>query len=804
MEVKIPTTLLSILAMILMKNFKNAAMKKYISFIAIAAFVAVGVVSCGKVEEVLISPADVEKTDVNEESEPSVPYLTFALSNGESTKAVLGESAGKKFAEWEDNDKIGSITTKSNGYSTVDASSTPVTFKVYSSGGLSEGNTINLWYPYSTTQTNAAAVALSIPATQYQVGGVYDYSAMPMVAEQITVTAGMVSDTNNTPVDVVGFYNLGSLIDFKIFAASSFTTEKVLSVTFNASAAIAGDFTKDLTAVDASDESTLTISSYTETSVTTNVMPFTTVGSSKETPLDVYMVVAPGTYTGSVVVVTDAATYTWTINSDIIFNRSSVKPLGLQLDKASASRVTHVKGSFSWDLSKESWDSMDDNNATWSHGLLTLDAEKGTGTKLTNFIPPTNASTRFYKNNSLYFTVGALQIEKVEFTATTDSYATAIASSDWTNAKGSASGSTATIVPIDGSDDFMATIGATTGNTKIKVYYDDNTYTISGASSPAEGGSFTIKKGSSDVTSAKVNTIITLAATPNSGYTFSGWTVKDAENNDISVVSNEFQMPASNVTVTANFAVAALSKTISITSPSHGTVSTDPAGSAAPGATVTITATPDSGYDVDSISVVDEDSTPLSVTSNQFTMPSKNVTVTVTFIKLAYELTAGGWGTGYAVKTGQSGSSDDDNGMTWTITFGGNNSSMGANNANLSKCKLGDSYAKVGSPMSYTASTTYVTAAITESTMSNIAKVVVTTGSVSGTIDAVSLVCSSDNETYTQVGSTLTSKTDDKYTFEFTKKADAMYYAIVFKGTATTGSKPLFRIDNPNIRYYEK
>lgn len=792
--------------MILMKSFKNAAMKKYISFIAIAAFVAAGVVSCGKVEEEVINPSDVEQNGVIEESEPSVPYLTFALSNGESTKAVLGESAGKKYAEWEDNDKIGSITTKSNGYSSVDASSTPVTFKVFSSGGLSEGNTINLWYPYTTTQTNAAAVALSIPASQYQVGGVYDYSAMPMVAEQITVTAGMVSDTNNTPVDVVGFYNLGSLIDFKIFAASSYTTEKVLSVTFNASTAIAGDFTKDLTAVNASDESTLTISGYTATSVTTNVMPFSTVGTSKDTPLDVYMVVAPGTYTGTVVVVTDAATYTWTISSGKEFNRSSVKPLGLQLDKASATRVAHVKGSFSFNLAKASYNSASGTAASWSHGILSMNAAKASaGTATNNYMPPAQTSTRFYKNSSLAFVPGSLQIEKVVYTATSSTYATAFASSTWTNAKATADDTNVTVVPTDGSASFAASaVGNTTGATEVKVYFDNNTYTISSASDPVAGGTFTIKKGASDITSAKVNTTITLAATPNSGYTFSSWTVKDAENNEISVVSNEFQMPASNVTVTANFAAAAASKTISITSPSHGTVSTDPAGSAAPEATVTITATPDSGYEVDSISVVDEDSNPVAVTSNQFTMPDKNVTVTVTFIKIAYELTAGGWGTSYAVKTGQSGSSDYDNDMTWTITFGGNNSSMGANNANLSKCTLGDTYAKVGSPMSYTASTTYVTAAISESTMSNIAKVVVTTGSISGTINEVSLVCSSDDETYTQIGSTLTSKTDGKYTFEFTKKTEALYYAIVFKGTATSGSKPLFRIDTPNIKYYEK
>lgn len=602
-------------------------MKKTFYILSIAALVAAVFASCNKVEEE-VAPVD---------EQPSVESLTFAISSPTDTKAILGESGGKFFGEWENNDKLGSITTKSYGSSTVDASSTPVTFKVYSSGGLSEGNTINLWYPYVTNQSDATAVPMSIPTSQYQVGGDFDFSAMPMVAEEITVTAGMVSATSQTPVDVVSFYNLGSLIQWQIYTGSSYTTEKIVSVTFNGNSALAGDFTKNVKAVDASDAETMTISGYTETSVTTYVAPFTSTVGTDADRLDVFMVIAPGSYSGNVVVVTNAATYTWPISSAQTFNRSGIRTFGLKLDKASATRVPHVKGSFSFWLNKASYDSAADDEVSWAlPSVMTMTAAKGTaGTNTNNYLPPTNTSTRFYKNSILTFTPGSLQIEKVEYNATTDGYATAMNSSTWSNASHSVAGTVVTIVPTDGSAAFGASsVGATTGATEVKVYYDNNNYTITKATGLV-GGSIAI---TGSLTQAKVNTTINLEATPESGYTFTSWTVTDDESNPVTVDGDSFQMPASNVTVSATFTASSSAKAIHITPPSNGTVVTDPDGSATAGATVTITATPNAEYGVSSISVIDEDSAPVAVTNNQFTMPDKEVTITVIFVK-TYVLT---------------------------------------------------------------------------------------------------------------------------------------------------------------------
>ena len=67
---------------------------------------------------------------------------------------------------------------------------------------------------------------------------------------------------------------------------------------------------------------------------------------------------------------------------------------------------------------------------------------------------------------------------------------------------------------------------------------------------------------------------------------------------------------------------------------SHGTVSTSPSGSVLEGAEVTITATPEDGYALTSLSVTDALSQAVTVTANKFTMPGSNVTVTATFAKL--------------------------------------------------------------------------------------------------------------------------------------------------------------------------
>ncbi len=66
----------------------------------------------------------------------------------------------------------------------------------------------------------------------------------------------------------------------------------------------------------------------------------------------------------------------------------------------------------------------------------------------------------------------------------------------------------------------------------------------------------------------------------------------------------------------------------------HGTVSADKS-SAAQGDTVTLTATPQGGYQFGEWSVTDSDDAAITVTGGAFEMPAKNVTVSATFTQLA-------------------------------------------------------------------------------------------------------------------------------------------------------------------------
>ena len=85
--------------------------------------------------------------------------------------------------------------------------------------------------------------------------------------------------------------------------------------------------------------------------------------------------------------------------------------------------------------------------------------------------------------------------------------------------------------------------------------------------------------------------------------------------------------------VTFSVVAPAVKYGIAITPPVNGTVTTTPATEAEAGATVTINATPAGGYAVGTKTVVGDDSTPITVTGNNFTMPTQPVTVTVAFVE---------------------------------------------------------------------------------------------------------------------------------------------------------------------------
>ena len=161
-------------------------------------------------------------------------------------------------------------------------------------------------------------------------------------------------------------------------------------------------------------------------------------------------------------------------------------------------------------------------------------------------------------------------------------------------------------------------------------------YTITVTASPAAGG--TVSGGGEYGEDAAV----TVTANANSGYRFVGWEEDGAIVN--TGATYEFTAKA-NRTLTAVFErintgggsiPSNPSYQITIPTASNGTVTVTPA-SARSGAKVTITATPDEGYKVDMITVTRANGREVEVTDTgdgttyTFTMPTSQVTVSVTF-----------------------------------------------------------------------------------------------------------------------------------------------------------------------------
>ena len=153
-------------------------------------------------------------------------------------------------------------------------------------------------------------------------------------------------------------------------------------------------------------------------------------------------------------------------------------------------------------------------------------------------------------------------------------------------------------------------------------------------SNPASGG--TAKATRSDSTNITTSNdviyqdSVTLSATPAAHYQFSGW----QSSPEVTITSNTFTMPDSNVTITPVFEYIA--HDITIASAQHGSATTSSAIGDA-GETITLTATPDYGYRLNHW----ESSPEVTFTGNTFVMPNSDITITPVFEKYMFDVTIG-------------------------------------------------------------------------------------------------------------------------------------------------------------------
>ena len=164
------------------------------------------------------------------------------------------------------------------------------------------------------------------------------------------------------------------------------------------------------------------------------------------------------------------------------------------------------------------------------------------------------------------------------------------------------------------------------------------TYTIT--VSQTAGGTAT-----ADKTTAAAGETVTLTATPDSGYHFDGWNVAS---NNVTIQDNQFTMPAGNVEIQAIFArnsSGSSDPTYSVSLPSQVTGGELKLSRryAEKGETVTLTAIPDEGYELDTLMVTDSKGKEIDLThkgGNEYTfkMPAGRVEIEVSFREIEVEL----------------------------------------------------------------------------------------------------------------------------------------------------------------------
>lgn len=131
-----------------------------------------------------------------------------------------------------------------------------------------------------------------------------------------------------------------------------------------------------------------------------------------------------------------------------------------------------------------------------------------------------------------------------------------------------------------------------------------------------------------NTTSAQKDDVITVTATPNAGYE-----LDKIYMNGTPITGNTFVMPAASVTVTATFKAIEYNVTVGAVNNGSLALSTD---KAIIGTTVTVTATPDAGYELGQIFV-----NGTAITGNTFVMKAEDAVVTATFNAIEYNVTVG-------------------------------------------------------------------------------------------------------------------------------------------------------------------
>lgn len=286
--------------------------KRFFALMTVAA-VAAALVSCNREKEVeVVEPAG------------DVTYR-FELVGG--TRATLDDDG----VWWEANDHVGVFLGSQDNEAEVKGSDTKYVEVTTSQSNISKGYA---YYPYSAN-SSASNVTVNFPAAQ--TGG--SNAAMPMAGIPFDVTSGSFNGQ-------IHFLNLGSVIDFRVYSPSGkYAGELVKSITFAATEGshLAGSAKLNLTKVDPANETTLAVSwtsGTPESSVTLTQSSASAMDKVTASGRHLYMVVAPGTYSGTITIETSAATYSYTVTNKA-FTRGGLQRFNMNLESTAATRESY-------------------------------------------------------------------------------------------------------------------------------------------------------------------------------------------------------------------------------------------------------------------------------------------------------------------------------------------------------------------------------------------------------------------------------------------------------------------------------
>lgn len=244
---------------------------------------------------------------------------------------------GEKYF-WEGDEELGIYVNSSTPATNVLAS-----VELRSDGGyctvpldsFSEDDQMYVYYPHSRDNDMLSydKVELEIPDVQVQPwAGVFNAANLPMVSDPVNLVSG-------EQTQAVHLHALGGFLCFNVYASGAYAGEKVQSIVYRTGTTpSAGSFRFDLSSVSASMPA---ISGYSSTEVSVDLEEPYTVGATLDAAESIYMVLAPGTYSGDLLIVTDKAVYNY--DYDRTVERNTYYHVNVNLSEAT-SRTEHSTG----------------------------------------------------------------------------------------------------------------------------------------------------------------------------------------------------------------------------------------------------------------------------------------------------------------------------------------------------------------------------------------------------------------------------------------------------------------------------